>query len=118
MPESFNSKFWGYVDELIAKSEIVVDRPKDTPHPDFDNMMYPLDYGYLAGTTSSDGAGIDIWLGASGNRDVQGVICTVDLLKHDSEIKILLGCTEAEMRTIAQFINNGKHIGGLLIRRD
>ena len=117
MPESFNPEFWGYVDDLVTNSKIVVDRPKDTPHPDFDDMMYPLDYGYLAGTTSTDGAGIDVWLGASGNREVQGVICTVDLLKRDSEIKILLGCTEDEMRTIAQFINSGEHIGALLIRR-
>jgi inorganic pyrophosphatase len=27
-------------------------------------MIYPLDYGYLEITTSSDGGGIDVWFGS------------------------------------------------------
>jgi inorganic pyrophosphatase len=66
-------------------------------------MTYPFDYGYLAGTVAADGGGIDVWLGmqASANeRRVTGVICAVDLLKRDSEIKILLGGGGADYRGI------------------
>jgi inorganic pyrophosphatase len=108
MPEALNPEFWKHLDRLVARSEIVVDRPRDSQHPEHDDINYPLDYGYLAGTTSSDGAGIDVWLGAGGERDVRGVICTVDLIKKDSEIKVLLGCTREEMREIVAFLNQGE----------
>jgi len=55
--------FWSAVDTLIAKPEIVIDRPKGTKHPRFD-FIYPLDYGYLKDTTSHDGGGIDVWRGS------------------------------------------------------
>jgi len=43
--------------------------------------IYPLDYGYLAGTTSADFGGIDIWPGSL-DRSVRGVIATIDLWKR------------------------------------
>jgi len=117
MPERFNTQFWDLLSQLVSGSNIVIDRPKNSRHPDWEDIIYPLDYGYLAGTTSSDGAGIDIWQGNSGEKQITGIICTVDLLKKDSEIKILLGCTEKEMMTIVDFLNtNG--MGCYLVRRE
>lgn len=110
-------EFWMHLDRLVNETEIIIDRPKASTHPEHDDMIFPADYGYLAGTTSSDGAGIDIWQGRSGERRVVGIICTVDLLKRDSEIKVLLGCTDDEMRTIAQFLNQGD-MRGLLVKRE
>ena len=43
-----------------------------------------------------DGEGIDVWRGTRPRPSVDGVICKVDLLKRDSEIIILLGCTAEE----------------------
>lgn len=40
-----------------------------------------------------DGAGIDVWVG-SDEKKVDAIMCIVDLMKKDSEIKILIGCTE------------------------
>jgi len=118
MPERFNPQFWTLLDELVKQSSVVIDRPHNTAHPEWDNLIYPLDYGYLAGTTSSDGAGIDVWIGASGEKQVRGVICTVDLVKRDSEIKVLLGCTEDEMHTVTSFHSQGGSMGCFLIRRE
>ena len=42
-----------------------------------------------------DGGGIDVWKGTAGNI-IDAIICTVDLIKKDSEIKILFGCGEDE----------------------
>ena len=117
MPERFNEEFWNLLDRLVAGSQVVIDQPKNSQHPSWDDMIYPMDYGYLAGTTSSDGAGIDVWIGASGKHDVKGIVCAVDLIKRDSEIKILLGCTEDEMIEIVNFLSSDS-MGSLLIRRE
>lgn len=118
MPESFNPQFWDHLDQLVESSEVVIDRPRDSQHPDIDDIIYPLDYGYLAGTTSSDGAGIDVWLGESGDRRPNAVVCSVDLVKRDLEMKILLGCSEGEMRIIVSFINERDQMHCLLVRRE
>lgn len=47
------------------------------------DFIYPVNYGYLDGTTSADGGGIDIWYGTYGNK-VDAVICIIDLLKEVS----------------------------------
>ena len=96
---------------------MVIDRPKGSRHPRYPQIIYPMDYGYLKGTRSMDGGGIDIWIGSKEERRVEAVICTVDLLKKDSEIKLLIGCTEEEMETIDRFHNNSGYMKGLLIRR-
>ena len=116
MPERFNDQFWVRLDQLLESSEVVVDRPRDSAHPEYKNMIYPLDYGYLAGTMTADGGGIDVWLGSSGERNAVGVAVTVDLEKRDTEIKILLGCSDEEMRTVARFLNDAG-MGCLLVRR-
>lgn len=63
-----------------------------------------------------DGGGIDIWMGTE-ERKVVGIICTVDLLKRDSEIKILIGCNEKEIDYIYNFHNESQYMKGILIRK-
>ena len=108
--------FWNIVDQLVTTNAIVIDRPKGSAHPRFPEIIYPLDYGYLAGTQSGDGCGIDVWLGADRRRDVTAMACTVDALKRDAELKILLGCTETEIETIQTFLNSGGQ-GCIILRR-
>lgn len=55
-----NEAFWEALDVLLAGGEIVIDRPKGSAHPRYPHMIYPLDYGYLAGSASMDGGGIDV----------------------------------------------------------
>ena len=109
--------FWSAIDTLVAQSEILIDRPKGTKHPRFD-FIYPLDYGYLKDTTSPDGGGIDVWRGSLSESVCDAVICTVDLFKKDSEIKILIGCTEEEKTAILRFHNDSEYMKGTMIRRE
>ena len=111
-----NREFWRVLDTLIAESELIIDRPRGTKHPRFD-FIYPLDYGYLKNTTSPDGGGIDVWRGSLPIAECDAVICTVDLLKRDSEIKILIGCTEDEKETVMKFHNDSEFMKGVIIRR-
>ena len=114
--EAYDMDFWDALDQLTADSEIVIDRPKGSAHPRFPNFIYPVDYGYLKGTASMDGGGIDVWLG-TGERKLGAVMCIVDLMKRDSEIKLLLGCTEEEKAAIYQIHNETPYMKGVLIRR-
>lgn len=99
------ARFWQTLDELVAASEIVIDRPKGSAHPRFPDLIYPLDYGYLEGTTAGDGAGIDVWIGNPEERNVTAIACTVDGYKRDAEIKVLLGCTDDDLAAISFFLN-------------
>lgn len=109
--------FWEALDSLVATSTIVVDRPKGSRHPRYPDMLYEADYGYLERTTAMDGAGIDVWQGSEPTRGLDAVVCIVDLLKRDTEIKILIGCSEAEKAKIIRLHNESEHMKGLLIRR-
>ena len=84
---SSDNSFWETLDSLVNNSEIVIDRPKGTAHPKYPDFIYKVDYGYLKNTSSMDGVGIDVWVG-SGNERIDAIMCTVDLMKRDSEIKI------------------------------
>ncbi len=112
----YDDAFWNTLDELVSNSEIVIDRPKGSAHPRFPDFIYKVDYGYLKNTASMDGAGIDVWVG-SGDRKIDAVMCIVDLLKRDSEIKILIGCTEEEKTEVYRTHNETQYMKGIMIRR-
>ena len=101
-------EFWLYLERLLASHPVVIDRPKDSHHPRYPEIVYPLDYGYLEGTTTVDGGGVDLWLGSLPARSLSGVVLTVDLVKSDAEIKLLLGCTPTEMQQVLDFHNQGE----------
>ena len=109
-------RFWQHIDRLVAGAEVVIDRPAGTAHPRYPDLIYPLDYSYLEGTSAADGGGIDVWRGSLPGGAVTGVICTVDLTKRDSEIKILLGCTPEEMQLALRTHNDGSMAGVLIAR--
>ena len=111
-----DTQFWSALDTLVRQSEIVIDRPRGSAHPRYPDFVYPVDYGYLKSTASMDGGGIDVWLG-TGDGGVNAVICIVDLLKKDSEIKILIGCTREETAAIYEKHNDSECMKGILIPR-
>jgi inorganic pyrophosphatase len=110
--------FWRAFDELVHSSEIMVDRPKGEPHPRRPGLVYPLDYGYLEGTTAGDGDGIDVWLGTRAHARVTGIACTVDGHKRDAEVKLLLGCTDEEIAIVDRFLNFDVGLPCIVIRRE
>ncbi len=118
-----STKFWENLETLIKTSQIVIDRPKGSAHPRFPEKIYPLDYGYLEGTSSADQDGVDVWIGSLWAGDTETspflheIVVTVDLFKRDVEIKILLGCTAHEIETIVEFVSQNTQ-AGLLICRD
>ena len=100
-------KYWDLLNELVDRSDIVIERPKGTSHPCFPELLYPLDYGYLANTRSSDGDAVDVWVGSLNSRRISGVVCTVDTEDRDVEVKLLLGYTKEETDMILNIHNQG-----------
>ncbi len=112
-----DESFWTALDTLVDESEIIIDRPKGSHHPRYPELVYPVDYGYLKNTSSMDGGGIDVWRGTKISGNIDAIICTVDLRKKDSEIKILIGCKAAEKKLIMDFHSRGESMKGMLIER-
>ena len=102
--------FWRSMTQLLTTNGVIIDRPRGTSHPHYPAIVYPLDYGFLENTTSSDGGGIDVWLGSlntltneSFPKTLTGILCTFDTLKRDAEIKLLVGCSGDDVQVIRDF---------------
>lgn len=101
-----DADFWQTLTDLAATNPIRIDRLKGTAHPEFPELIYPLNYGYLENTFASDGEGIDVWFGSGDDKTLTGILCTFDTLQRDAEIKVLIGCTHEDIETIRNF-NDG-----------
>lgn len=99
-------EFWEFLHQLIDTNPIVIDRPKSSTHPRYKDLIYPVDYGYLEGTTTVDGGGVDVWVGSLEKHRLDAVVCTIDLAKRDIELKLLLGCSIEEIQKILGFLNS------------
>jgi inorganic pyrophosphatase len=115
---TYNDDFWKYLNKLVKENEIIIDRPKGSRHPKYTNMIYEFDYGYIKNTKTTDGSGIDVFRGTLNSKNVNSIICTMDLLKKDIEIKILIGCTIPQKRKIYDFLNGSEYMKGILIEKD
>ncbi len=114
---TYDKDFWAALDRLAVECPLIIDRPKGTAHPRFPHVIYPVDYGYLQSTASMDGSGIDVWKGSDENAGLDAVLCTIDLMKRDSEIKLLLNCTREEKQLIYHFHNESDYMKAILIDR-
>jgi inorganic pyrophosphatase len=116
VPLAPSRRFWQHLERLLMTSEIVIDRPTGSRHPRYPEIVYPLAYGYLAGTSAGDGDGIDAWIGSEPGQALVAVVCTVDLVKQDTEVKLLLGCTPDEVAAVVAFHNRGPQAAILVAR--
>lgn len=111
-----STNFWEALDEIVINSLVIIDRPKGSAHPKFPEFVYPVDYGYLEGTSSVDGGGIDVWKG-TGTNGFDAILCVVDGIKKDTEIKLLFNCTPKEKRMVLK-CQNEKMMKAIIINRN
>jgi len=100
---TLDANFWQGMGNLISTNMIIIDRPRGKPHPRYPKLVYPFDYGYVQNTTAGDGDGIDVWMGSLDLKTLTGILCTFDKIKHDAEIKLLLGCAKEDVQIIQNF---------------
>ena len=108
---------WTYLDALLESAELVIDRPKGSSHSRYPSLVYPLDYGYLKGTSGGDGNEVDVWRGTRTPARLDAVVCMADTLKRDVEVKLLVGCSEEEKTVFCDFHNGGEYMAAILVRR-
>ena len=51
--------FWQRIQTLLDTSRVVIDRPAGTRHPNYPDVVYPVNYGYLDETVGGDGQPIE-----------------------------------------------------------
>ena len=108
---------WAAWDRCLAERGVTIDRPARTAHPDYPSVIYPLDYGFIPGTTSTDGEPVDVFVG-SGDAGLVGLILTTDHRQGDREVKLLVDCTPPEVYTAHGFINYDRTLlEGVLVLR-
>lgn len=109
--------YWTWLDKMVKQNNIIIDRPKGSTHPRFNDFIYEFDYGYIDGTRSMDGDGIDVFVGGQREKSVTGVICNLDSVKKDSEVKVLVGCNREEKKKILDFMNSSNCMRAILVDR-
>ncbi len=112
-----NAFFWQKLDTLYLSSQLVIDRPKNTCHYKYSNLVYPVDYGYLSDSTGSDQSPIDVFKGSVKSTKVGAIVVTADILKKDCEAKLLIGCTDEEIENILIFLNQTEFQKAVLLQR-
>ena len=112
-----NMYFWQKLDTLILSTEINITQPKDSVHPKYANLVYPVDYGCLSDTLATNGDKVDVFIGTMKPQRANAVVVACDILKKDIEVKLLLGCTEQEELEILHFINQTDFQKGIILHR-
>jgi inorganic pyrophosphatase len=108
---------WAAWARCLNERGVTIDRPARTAHPDYPSVIYPLDYGYIPGTTSTDGEPVDVFVG-NGGVGLVGLILTTDHRQGDREVKLLVDCTPPEIYMAHGFINYDRTLlEGVLVLR-
>lgn len=78
-------------DFLNKKITAKIDRPKNSVHPKYKEMIYPINYGYIENTVSGDGEEIDVYVLGEDNPQ-EYIDCEVVAIvkrKNDNEDKLI-----------------------------
>lgn len=112
-----NAYFWQKIDTLYLSSDVVIDKPKNSVHPDYRNLVYPVDYGYLQDTLSGSDNRIHVYVGTRMSGRVEAILVCSDILKKDIDVKLMVGCTKEEEKEILRFLNQTDFQKCVVLRR-
>lgn len=78
-------------DFLNKKITAKIDRPKNSTHPKYKEIVYPINYGYIENTVSGDGEEIDVYvLGEEEPKDyIDCKVVAIVKRKNDNEDKLI-----------------------------
>ena len=95
---------WAAWEAAIERHGFTIERPHRSRHPDYPEIVYPIDYGYIDGTVGPDGMEIDLFHGSADNGLV-ALALTEDFRRGDREVKFLYRCTPEEIYLVNGFLN-------------
>ena len=78
---------------------VTVDRPLGSYHPDYPDLYYPVNYGYIKGTVTGDGEEIDAYvLGIDTPvSEFRGRVVAIIHRKNDTEDKLVVAPDNAKL---------------------
>ena len=56
-----NAYFWQKIDTLFYSTKLDIVREKNSVHPIYKSLIYPVDYGYLSDTIGEGNHGISVF---------------------------------------------------------
>ena len=108
---------WTGWEALLLRRGATIDRPVRSTHPDFPDIIYPIDYGYIPDTIGTDGDAVDVFVG-SAETGLVGLLWTTDHRRGDREAKLLWNCSPEEVYLAHGFVNFDRSLmEGLLALR-
>lgn len=110
-----NAYFWQKVDTVFLSSHLNITRHKGESHPQFKNLVYPVEYGHLEDTGSGDG--ISVYVGSKSRSEITAIVVAADILQKTIDVKMLVGCTEDEISEVLHFLNQTDYQKTVMIRR-
>ena len=111
-----NAYFWQKLNTLYLSSTVKKTRKKGECHPEFANLIYPVDYGHLADTNGLV-EGVSVYLGSGSHYTITALIVAADILKKTLDVKILAGCNQEEEEAVLHFLNQTDYQKTSLIRK-
>ena len=112
------------ISEIIGSTvKGTIDRPLGSTHPDYPDMVYPINYGYVDGVFAKDGEEQDVYvLGADEPLEkFEGTVIAVYHRTNDSEDKWIVSLDETEYSDdeILDAIRfQEQYFQGILIRKE
>lgn len=95
---------WQLWEQLIESNGIVIDRPEGGRHPRYPEIVYPIDYGYIEGTSGTDLEEVDVFVGSASSGLLGGIV-TDDFRRGDREMKLIYNCSAREVYVVNGFLN-------------
>ena len=92
-----NAYFWQKLDTLYLSSGYQITRKKGEVHPRFQNLIYPVDYGYINDTKSFGKDGVSVYAGSGNRYEISALVVAADILIKELDVKVLVGCTDEEV---------------------
>ena len=112
-----NAYFWQKLDTLYLSSGYQITRKKGEVHPRFQNLIYPVDYGYINDTKSFGKDGVSVYAGSGNQYEISALVVAADILIKELDVKVLVGCTEEEVDQVLRFLNQTNYQKTVLIRK-
>lgn len=113
--EDYKNNFWNNLDKILKKSKIIIDYKKGERFNGHKNITCPVNFGHLESDWKDDEQ-LDILMGSDKEtKEIDTILCTMDMVNKVSDIKILYQCTEKEKKKLFEIYN--KLQGSILVEK-
>lgn len=112
-----NAYFWQKLDTLILSCDYKPKRTVGDVHPQYQNLVYPLEYGYFIDPDHQENIVTRAFIGSLRPRKCDAIVVGVDILQKGMDIKCLIGCTQQEQMQVLEFLNQTAFQKTVLIHR-